>query len=103
MFKWFKRKLAKWVREIELERDTVPVDEYRPQRKSTLSRTPEPRSSFSKGTNFTVYQASGGFIIETGYYDVAADVQHQTLHIINDDEDLGNSIGKILTIEHLKR
>lgn len=55
-----------------------------------------------KGIRFQVYKASGGFIIETGTFDRRTDRHHTSLHIITDDKDLGNELGKIITMESLK-
>jgi hypothetical protein len=52
--------------------------------------------------NFTVYRASGGHIIETRTYDRHKDRNNHGLHIITDDKDLGDEIGKIITYENLK-
>lgn len=56
----------------------------------------------SNGMNFTVYRASGGHIIETRTYDKHKDRNNHGLHIITDDKDLGEEIGKIITYENLK-
>jgi hypothetical protein len=41
-------------------------------------------------------------VIETRKYDRIKDVNHTKLHIVVDSEDLGNSIGKIITMEALR-
>ena len=56
----------------------------------------------SPGMNFTVYRANGGHIIETRTYDKHKDRVNNALHIITDDKDLGDEIGKIITLEHLR-
>ena len=53
--------------------------------------------------SFTVYNASGGKIVEVKNYDEAKDRWHRSLHIITSDEDFGASIGKIVFLEMLKR
>jgi hypothetical protein len=52
--------------------------------------------------NFSVYRASGGTIIETRRYDRKRDTNDNSLHIITDDKDLGEEIGKIITFENLR-
>lgn len=54
------------------------------------------------GMNFTVYRASGGHIIEHRVYDRKTDRTNNSLHIITDDKDLGEEIGKIITYENLR-
>lgn len=56
----------------------------------------------SNGMNFTVYRASGGHVIETRAYDRHKDRNNHGLHIITDDKDLGEEIGKIITYENLR-
>ena len=60
------------------------------------------RSIDSHGMNFTVYRASGGHIIETRKYDRKRDCNDHGLHIITDDKDLGEELGKIITFENLR-
>lgn len=63
---------------------------------STLSSATEP-------LRFTIYNASGGKIVEISHYDQKTDRNNTSLHIINNDEDFGESIGKIAFIELLKK
>lgn len=60
------------------------------------------RSINSHGMHFTVYRANGGHIIETKTYDRKRDDNSTNLHIITDDKDLGEEIGRIITFEHLR-
>jgi len=55
-----------------------------------------------RGIRFTAYKAAGGMVVETNFYDRIKDRSHRTLHIITDDKDLGQEIGKIITMETLK-
>lgn len=54
------------------------------------------------GMNFTIHPASGGYILEYRHYDRKNDRNDNKLHIINDDQNLGESIGKIITLEILR-
>jgi len=56
----------------------------------------------SEGMRFQLYRAAGGYVVETRYYDHKQDRHHHKLHIINDDQDVGQSIGKIITMESLR-
>ena len=56
----------------------------------------------SPGMNFTVYRASGGHIVEHRTYDRKTDRNNHSLHIITDDKDLGEELGKIITFENLR-
>ena len=56
----------------------------------------------SNGMNFSVFKANGGFIIEYHYYDRHRDRSENKLHIVTDDKDLGEEIGKISSFETLR-
>jgi hypothetical protein len=57
----------------------------------------------NKSLNFTLHPAEGGYILELSHYDPNHDRYSQRLHIINDTDDMGDSIGKIVTLELLRR
>jgi len=61
------------------------------------------RSPDMPGTNFTLYPAVGGHIVELRHYDNKTDRTHTKLHIVTSDNDLGEAIGKIITYEALSR
>jgi hypothetical protein len=94
--KWFKKKCVQaWNDRHEVEADsTVGLN------KAQLVRASH--SIDSPGMSFTVYRANGGHIIETRTYDKHKDRHNNGLHIITDDKDIGDEIGKIITLEHLR-
>ncbi len=49
-----------------------------------------------------VYKASGGFVVETRKYDRRKDENNTSMNIITDDKDLGEELGKIVTMEILR-
>jgi len=62
----------------------------------------EPSGVSSEGMRFQLYRASGGYVVETRYYDQKNDRSHNKLYIIRDDQDVGEEIGKIITMESLR-
>jgi hypothetical protein len=52
---------------------------------------------------FRVQAITGGTLVETRWYDPKNDEPIRKLHIVNDNENLAESIGKIVTMELLKR
>lgn len=60
-------------------------------------------SSDSEPLRFTIYNASGGKIVEISHYDNKSDRNTTSLHIINSDEDFGEELGKIAFVELLKK
>jgi hypothetical protein len=90
--RFFKNWFAKMCREAW---ENSRVVEVAPSTKAS-------RSIDSSGMNFTVYRANGGHVVETRQYDRKRDENNNSLHIITDDKDLGEEIGKIITFERLK-
>ncbi len=56
----------------------------------------------SEGMRLTVYKASGGFVIETRTYDRRKDESINKMYVITESQDLGNELGKIITMETLR-
>ena len=52
---------------------------------------------------FKVQAVSGGTVVESKWYDYKKDEQRIKLHIITQEENLAESIGKIVTMELLQR
>lgn len=90
--KWLKKKIKNWV---------FSDEEYAMD--SSLSiKVPEPRQVESHGFTLRVYKASGGTVIESSMYDSIKDRHRNGLYVVTDDKDLGEEIGKIITMENLK-
>jgi len=53
--------------------------------------------------NFKVQQVNGGTLIETRWYDYKKDESRVKLHIVTPEENLSESIGKIVTMELLQK
>jgi hypothetical protein len=63
------------------------------------------RADFNRESslNFTLHPAEGGYILEYNHYDQNTDRYTQRLHIINDSDNMGEAISKILTLELLRK
>lgn len=57
----------------------------------------------SEGMRLQIYKASGGYVVETRSYDSHKDRHNNSIHIITEEADLGDSLGKIVMMEALKR
>jgi hypothetical protein len=66
------------------------------------SLSTEPMSLDSHGMRLQIYKASGGFVVETRRYDERTDRHDNTMHVITEDEDLGERLGKIVMMEALR-
>lgn len=56
----------------------------------------------SNGMRFQVYKASGGFVIETTSYDRRKDERNHNMYVVKEEDDLGEKIGQIITMESLR-
>jgi hypothetical protein len=92
--KWFAKKCRQAWEDARNDEAEMPI--------SKAQLVTASRSIDSNGMNFTVYRANGGHVIETRQYDRKRDNNDHSLHIITDDKDLGEEIGKIITFERLK-
>ncbi len=97
--KWFKKWFAKKCKEA-WENSQYSMEDSIPMTKNqVISRG---NSIETIGMNFTVYRASGGYVLEHRMYDRKTDRNIGGLHVITDNKDLGEEIGKIITFEQLK-
>lgn len=56
----------------------------------------------SDGMRLQIYRASGGFVVETRQWDRVKDRHNCSMHVVTDEEDLGERLGKIVMMEALK-
>jgi hypothetical protein len=85
---WFKNKLRNWLINDTVSHETVAHSEY--------------MSIDSDGMRFKILPADGGFVAEFRVYDSIKDRYHTRLHIIPSDQDLGQRMGQIITMEVLR-
>lgn len=101
---WFKRMVINWVREDWEHARQVPDDCYPTTKLSRGMNTVSTRGDIdSEPTlNFKVYSAVGGKIVEFMRYDRKNDRQEHQIYIIGKDEDFGEKIAKISSLEVLR-
>ena len=56
----------------------------------------------SDGMRLQIYKATGGFVVETRGYDRQRDRHLNSMHVITEDQDLGDALGKIVMMEALR-
>ena len=88
----FRQRFLNWLFEAKAE-----ADDY-----SNHSVSVDESKLHSEGMRLQIYSASGGFVIETRKYDRRKDENITSMYVITEEMDLGNEIGKILTMESLK-
>ena len=94
--KWFYKWLRKKINTIDLDMGT---------REMVLSNSIRPRMFIDEHTNamnFSVTKANGGYVVQFSQYDKRTDRSEPKLHIVTDDKDLGEEIGKIISFESLR-
>lgn len=92
---WLKRKLRNWVNDAKMyEKDSLRVCSSRDVEASMCDAEPI--------LNFRVFSAVGGRVVEFRTYDRKTDRSNTTTYIINKDDDFGDKIAKIATLESLK-
>ena len=91
--KWLKRKLRNWINEYDGE---VSM-------KLTASRDVEAQMYEAEPIlNFRVFSAVGGQVVEFRRYDRKTDRSDTSTYIITKDQDFGEKISKIASMEMLK-
>jgi hypothetical protein len=100
--KWFDRWFARKCRWAWENRDLAETT--LPQEKLSSAQAIGRESDLSGNSrmHFNVHRANGGLVIETQFYDRRTDRHNQNLHIITSDQNIGEELGKIITLESLK-
>lgn len=95
--KWFKKLVASWARQgNNYEEDCkMPINRL-------SSRDETSACSDDPVLNFKVYSAIGGKVVEFRRYDRQRDRNESTTYIITNDQDFGERISKIATMENIK-
>jgi len=98
--RWIKRKIWNWLGVdrfddwSELDEEITPI-RCRNDAPNFFDRNPE--------TNFRIYNASGGIILEVGRWDKSRQEWTTNMHIIDEeDEHATDAIAKIMTMELMR-
>lgn len=91
---WFRKKFNNWVRQAWEDARNEPVDHDVIRAHDGISGKTSVR--------FTVYPASGGYVIESYKQDRYKENDGPTLTIVNNGDSLGTAVEHILTMEALK-
>ena len=96
---WFKKLVVKWVRE---DWETAQEENCKVPSNRLSTRAEESACSDDPVLNFKVYSAVGGKVAEFRRYNRKSDRSDSTTYIITDEQDFGECISKIATMERLK-
>jgi hypothetical protein len=98
--RWLKRRLRNWLDSAdELEEVNYTGSK---RHRGTLVATRDSTELDGEPIRFNIFRANGGTVVQTHVYDRQKDRSFQQLHIVGHDQDLGASIGKIITMESLR-
>ena len=97
MRNWIRQKLHNFI----FPQDSNEVVETKSHRRGALIS----RGSHldSRGMSFTIHMANGGYVLEYSSYDEKTDRHNHNLHIIPSDQDMGQGIAHIITLEMLRK
>jgi hypothetical protein len=94
--KWFKKMMWQWTQE---GREVIEVNS-KITRGSLVAR--DSHELDGEPLRFNIFRANGGTVVQTHIYDRQKDRSFQQLHIVGHDQDLGESLSKIITMESLR-
>lgn len=106
MIRWIWNRMMKWGWDFSY---SVPADGNIKVRQRGRNRIEEAvlcsdnNIDLHDPINFRVQAVAGGTLIETRWYDHKKDNNITKLHIVTSEENLAESIGKIVTMELLQR
>jgi hypothetical protein len=100
---WFDKWVAKKVRRAwensQDEKQSYTLNSIGIKTAELVSRD---RMDSNPDLNFRMFRAENGYVMEVRYNDRRTDRTTTNLHLISDDQDLGQSIAHIITVESLK-
>jgi hypothetical protein len=96
---WLKRHLRNWVNN---DGDS-DIQSNKSKRSRGLVIANDSESFSTEPLRLSIYIANGGTVVETRTYDRLKDRSQNQLYVINDGEDLGEQLSKIITITSLGR
>jgi hypothetical protein len=97
--RWLKRRLRNWINSDD-ELEEVNYTGSKRHRNTLVAR--DSHELDGEPIRFNVFRANGGTVVQTHVYDRQKDRSFQQLHIVRHDQDLGESLNKILTMESLR-
>jgi hypothetical protein len=96
-------KLIKWAAAVDQVTEPNKYDDRKAQgtaiglAKSSMSEI----NDMGNGMNFTMYNATGGKVVQIRSYNPSTDRSKSALYVITDTEDLGTELAQIITMERL--
>jgi len=98
---WFLRKLASALDSHYMNVSNDPYGARIPRLSSGRHSVSD--TLRSPGMDYTIYVASGGYVLEYHHYNPKTDSSEHRIHIISDSSDFGDQLSKIITLELLRQ
>jgi hypothetical protein len=95
---WFKNKIRNWLQ----DHSEYPTDMVKSSSVYNVGSYSPSKLDSPGGINFRMYKANGGFVVESHMYDTTTDRNRSSLHIITNEQNVGQELGKIVTVECLR-
>jgi hypothetical protein len=99
MINWFRQKLHNFI----FPQDTTELVESKPHRRGANLISRGSQLDSRGGLNFTIHMANGGYVLEYSTYNDKTDRHDHALHLIPSEQDMGQSIAHIITLEMLRK
>ena len=96
--RWLRIKIRRWLDNNE-SMDEAFVNSTK---RASITRARDSHELDGEPIRFNIFRANGGTVVQTHVYDRQKDRSFQQLHIVGHDQDLGESLGKIITMESLR-
>jgi len=112
MIRWLWSRMLKWGWDFSRELDRLDGDDPVVRLRNRVARHRNEVLAIDDSDSglelhdpitFRVQAVAGGTLVETRWYDPKTDHQERKLHIVTGEENLAEAIGKIVTMELLKR
>ena len=97
--RWLRIKIRRWLDNNESMDDAFVNSKL--SRNSIVSAR-DSHELDGEPLRFNIFRANGGTVVQTHMYDRQKDRSFQQLHIVGHDQDLGECLSKILTLESLR-
>jgi len=97
--RWLRIKIRRWLNDHESTDDAF-VNSKRGRNSIVSAR--DSHELDGEPIRFNIFRANGGTVVQTHMYDRQKDRSFQQLHIVGHDQDLGESLSKIVTMESLR-
>jgi len=104
MIRWLWSRVMKWGWDYGRDIDEPLRSRERKSKYDVVSLVDDDSGiDLNNPISFRVQAVNGGTLVETRWYDPKRDENERKLHIVTGEENLAEAIGKIVTMELLKR